>query len=382
MARGKACPFETAALGSPGIRIGPQAPPVLVRVVSSRPLGLGLRAELEAAAIRNPLRERSNRMVKIVIGVTGARSPRRGEAPASRAAVLAAIAWLLVGMMTDSARAEALRWKFKAGEVLHFSIEQKIAVNAKGMDQERKSSRLQTLDISWTVNSVGAGGEAEITLRYDRVRMRNEMPPLMPFEFDSQDSKASVQPGFEAETQQLKAIVGAEVGFKIRPTGEIEDVKLPEATVKRLRDAAPKGTDEGEVSEKSLKEMLLQSSPPSFPDGEIEPGKTWSSKPARMPLGFATMVVEKTFTYQGPDPKAPKLLLVGMEVKATLEPVEGASVTATIRKQEGRGSMSFDAASGHMANARFAQKIDMAITVMGQTMEQITDTTTSMTLVP
>ena len=78
---------------------------------------------------------------------------------------------------------------------------------------------MQTLDISWTVNSVGAGGEAEITLRYDRVRLRSEMPPLMPFEFDSNDTKAAVQPGFEAETQQLKAIVGAEVGFKIRAHG-------------------------------------------------------------------------------------------------------------------------------------------------------------------
>ena len=128
--------------------------------------------------------------------------------------------------------------------------------------------------------------------------------------------------------------------------------------------------------------MLLQSSPPSFPDGEIEPGKTWSSKPSRMPIGFATMVLEKTFTFQGPDPKAPDRLLIGMEAKATLEPAEGANVTVTIRKQEGRGSMSFDSATGHVVGARLTQKMDMAISVMGQTIEQVTDTTTSMTLTP
>jgi Family of unknown function (DUF6263) len=321
-------------------------------------------------------------MAKIAKGDTRPRTPRFVKGSTCRATILAATAWLLAGMTTDSARGENLRWKFKDGEVLHYTIEQKTAMTAKGTDQERKVTRSQTIDISWTVNSVDAGGSAEITLRYDRVRVRSEMPPLMPFEFDSNNSKAAAQEGFEAETQQLKAIVGAEVGLKMRPTGDVEDVKLPEATLKRLRDAAPRGTGEGEVSEKAIKDMLLQSSPPSFPDGELEAGKTWTSKPSKMPLGFATMVVDKTFTFQGPDANKPNLLLVGVEAKVNLEPTEGANVKATIRKQEGRGSMSFDATIGKVTSARVTQKIDIAISVQGQTMEQITDTTTSMSLAP
>ncbi len=220
-------------------------------------------------------------------------------------------------------------------------------------------------------------------MRYDRVRMRAEMPPLMPLEFDSSDAKAAVPSGFEAEVQQLKAIVGAEVSFKIRPSGQIEDVKLPEQTLKQLRDSAPKGvTAEGEEFEKSLKQMLLESSPPSFPEGDIEAGKSWSSKPAKIPLGFATMVVEKSFTFQGPDSKSPNLLLIGMDARMTLEAAEGANVKANIRKQEGRGSMSFDSTTGHLAGARTSQKIDMVISVMGQMIEQSTETTTSMTLLP
>ncbi len=321
-------------------------------------------------------------MVKIEIGDAGPGPRRPGEGPSGRAMILLAIVCLLMGMASDPARADNLRWKFKEGEVLHYSIEQKMAISAKGMGQERKSSRLQTLDVSWTINRVDAGGTAEITFRYDRVRLRMEMPPLMPFDFDSNDTKAAVQPGFEAETQQLKAMVGAEVGFKIRPTGDIDDIKFPEATLKKLRDAAPRGSGEEEVSEKLLKEMLLQASPPSFPEGEIEPGKTWSSKAARMPIGFATMVVDKTFTYQGPDPKTPGRLLVGMETKVTLEPTGGANVKATIRKQEGRGTMTFDVEAGHLAGARMTQKIDMAISGGNQSMEDIRDTTTTMTLEP
>ena len=76
-------------------------------------------------------------MVKIAIGDPGARPPRHRKAIGlvGRRSWLAA-AWMLVGMMTDSARAEALRWKFKAGEVLHYSIEQKTVMNVKGMDKE------------------------------------------------------------------------------------------------------------------------------------------------------------------------------------------------------------------------------------------------------
>ncbi|MGP0065128.1 MAG: hypothetical protein ACLQGP_16210 [Isosphaeraceae bacterium] len=321
-------------------------------------------------------------MEKIVIGETGERLSQPRKASTCGATILVAATWLLIGMDPNPARAETLRWKFKAGEVLHYSIEQKMVMSAKAMGQERKSSRSQTLDIRWTVNRVDGDGTAEITLRFDRVRVRNEVPPLMPFVLDTNEANAPAQPGFEAETQQLKAIVGAEVVFKIHPTGEMEDVKVPEATLKKMRDAAPRGSADAEVSEKALKEMLLQSSPPSFPDGDIEPGKTWSSKPAKMPIGFATMVLDKTFTFQGPDSKAPGRLLIGMETKVLLEPAAGADVKATIRKQEGRGTMSFDVETGHLAGARMTQKLEMVLSAGGQSIEQSQDTTTTMTLEP
>ena len=101
-----------------------------------------------------------------------------------------------------------------------------------------------------------------------------------------------------------------------------------------------------------------------------------------MPLRFATLVLEKTYTFQGADPKAPNRLLVGMEAKVTIEPSEGANVTATIRKQEGRGTMIFDAEAGHVTSARLTQKLDMTISSNGQNVEDIRDTTTSLTLVP
>src|SRR5207244_13319176 len=141
------------------------------------------------------------------------------------------------------------------------------------------------------------GGAAEITQRIDRVRMRVESPPLMPLDFDSAAPKTDAQDPFPEETKQLRAMIGAAFSFKIKPTGEIEDIKFPEQTLTALRDAAPRGAPEAEVSEKVLKDMLLQQSPPAFPEGQLEPGKTWSDRPAKVPIGVGPLVMHHTFTF-------------------------------------------------------------------------------------
>jgi hypothetical protein len=297
------------------------------------------------------------------------------------AVILLAAACVQAGSGPTLEAAEVLRWKFKPGDTLRFSIEQKLNISMKGMETERKSTRTQTEDIRWKVISVAPDGEAEITHRIERVRMKAEEPPYMPFDFDSATSKTA-QPGFEAVTRQLMSQVGGEFNFKIKPNGEITDIKVSEETIKHLRESAPAGSPEAEVSEKAVKDSLLQSGPPAFPDGPLEPGKAWSSKPARFPLQFAFLILEKTFTYQGPDPKSAKLHLVDIQTTVKLEPIEGTDVKATIRKQEGKGGLTFDVEAGRVVHSRLGMKVDMAITAMGQTIEQSTEMNSSMTFLP
>ncbi len=94
------------------------------------------------------------------------------------------------------------------------------------------------------------------------------------------------------------------------------------------------------------------------------------------------MVLDKKFTYQGPDPKSPNLQLVGIENTARIEPREGADIKVVLRKQEGSGSMTFDVDAGRVVNTRQNLRVDLGITLMGQAMEQSTDTVMSMTLLP
>jgi hypothetical protein len=321
-------------------------------------------------------------MSKILFGPGRARPARRRQTRLFGTAAFVLAAWLLAGR-AQPAGAEVVRWKFQAGETLHYTIEQKTVMSVRGMDRESKSTRAQTLDLSWRVDHLTGGGGAAISLRVDRVRMRVDAPPFMPFEFDSNNPKKDAPGPFEDVAQPLRAMAGAVFTFQIKPTGEIQDIKFPESTLKALRDAAPPGAQQGEFSEKVLKDMLLQSSPPAFPEGPLEPGTTWSSRPGRIPTPIGTLAITQTFTFQGPDPRTPRLMLVGVEAKLALEPIAGAEVTAEIRRQEGKGTMTFDAEAGHIVSTRTTQKMDMAITQQpGQRIEQTTETTTSMTLAP
>jgi hypothetical protein len=276
---------------------------------------------------------------------------------------------------------ETLSWKFRDGDVLKYTTEQTTMLSFKVMGKERKQKRAQSVTYTWSINGVSEAGEADITQRIERLTMKVEAPPYMPFEFDSSTPATNVPEPFEGEVRQLKAALGAEFSFKMKPSGEIQSIKIPDATLKKLRDGLAQGGDEQDgFSEQALKDMVTQQSPPAFPDGPLEPGKSWNSKPTRMNLPLGTLVLDRSFTFQGADPKSPNLMQITMEGRVSLEPAS--NVTAKIRAQDGKGSLTFDKQSGRLVSSRGAQKTDMVITAGGQEADQTTETTSVMTLVP
>jgi hypothetical protein len=292
----------------------------------------------------------------------------------------AALAVILLGGGATRASAQTLRWKLKPGEVLHYTLDTKQAANFKVMGRDKKSSRSHTINLSWTVKGVSATGDAEIALKFDRIRMRIEQPPFVPLQFDSSPNNLEIPQEFESAERQIKALAGAEFSFELRPSGAVDHLKIPDQTLKNLRDGAgPEAGGQGGISEQGLRDMLLQSSPPAFPAESLEPGKTWANKPSRISApGLGTLVVDQVYSFQGPDPKDPKLLLIGMEARVALEPAQ--DVTAKIRAQEGKGSLTFDPESGRIVSSRVNQKMEMVISDRGQDLVQTTETTSTMML--
>ena len=167
-------------------------------------------------------------------------------------------------------------------------------------------------------------------------------------------NKLEIPEEFESVERQIKALAGAEFTFTLRPSGEVDDLKIPEQTLKNAprRSAARSAAGQGIGFRTGLEGHAPAIEPPArFPPESLEPGKTWAAKPSKMPIpGLGSLTVDQVFTFQGPDPKTPRLLLVGIEARVTLEPAE--NVTAKIRKQEGKGSLTFDAEAGRIVNSR------------------------------
>jgi hypothetical protein len=298
----------------------------------------------------------------------------------------AALAVLIASGWAGVARAQVIQWKFKAGEVLRYALEQKTVETIKEVGRETKSTRSHVINLSWSVKSVASNGEAEITQRFERARVRIEAPPFMTFAFDSDAPPIDAPAPFDTVAQQTKAMVGLEFVFKMKPNGEITDIVISPQTVKRLRDASkpPDGAGPAEsgLSEQGMKEMLSQLSPPSFPAGPLEPGKSWSSKPAKVPTPIGNMVMDKLFTFQGADPKNPNLLSVGTETRVALEPLPNSPITAKIRTSESKGSLTFDAEAGRILSTRGTEKMELLLSARGEDADQTTETTSSMTLSP
>jgi hypothetical protein len=289
---------------------------------------------------------------------------------------------VIVTGLRGAAGQETLRWKFRDGDVLKYTMEQTTQMTVKVMGKERKQKRAVTTTYTWSVKAVATGGDADIIQRIERLTMKVEAPPFLPMNYDSSSPNNSVPEPFEPMVRQLQAVVGAEFSFKMKPTGEITDIQIPEATLKKLREGLPDEKSERDAfSEQALKEMMSQASPPAFPQGPLEPGKSWSSKPSRVPVPpMGTLVLDQSFTFRGPDPENPKLMSIAMEGKVALEP--SGEVSAQIRAQDGKGSLTFDPESGRLVRSRGTQRTEMAVVEAGQERTETTETTSVMTLVP
>jgi hypothetical protein len=287
---------------------------------------------------------------------------------------------VVAGAVGRDARAAALRWKFKPGETLHYVTDQKTVTAVKGGGLDVKTTLTQTIDMSWAVKSVAPDETAEMTQTIDRVRTKIESA-FGAFEYDSQAEKAPEGPIAASLVPLLKALVGAQFAFKISPQGELTDIRVPEQVTKALREAGPAGGAAGMFSEDGLKNMIAESSL-ALPKDDLAKGKSWTrqTKIPTPPVG--SMTLDKTYTYDGPDPAAGSGVdKVSLDTKIGIELAPGAPSDFKITSQEGKGTFLFDTAAGRIVNSTVTEKVETLVTVQKTEITQTRDTSTTMKLV-
>jgi len=283
------------------------------------------------------------------------------------------------GTATEARAADVLRWKFKAGEKLAYTMDQKTVTTMKHMGQESKMTLSQTISIHWDVKSVTPQGDAQLAQTIDRFQTRIESPYAM-VEFDSNDKKDPEGQIAAMMAPLLRAMVGSEFSMKMKANGEITDVKIPEKLLDTIKKAGPAAASGGGMfSEEGLKTMLTQSSL-SFPVESLEKGKGWTQQSKIPTPRLGTIVLDKAYTYQGADAKNPKMSIIDLATKMTLNPEANPEVSIKLTSQSGKGSFSFNTETGHLETSAFKDNMVMTVSAMNQTIDQITETESSMKL--
>ncbi len=268
-----------------------------------------------------------------------------------------------------------LRWKFTEGESMHYQMVQKTTTKVKGPNQDIRTTVSQTIDTTWNVLSVDREtGIGTLTQTIDQVRTKIEYP-FGQFEYDSKSEKAPEGPMAAGIVPTLKALVGSKFQYKMTPQGELSDVKVPESLVKTLKEAGPNASGVSMFSEEGLKNMIQESS--LLLPRDAEPGKPWTrqTKIPSPPIG--TMMLDKTYTYTGPDAQGDKITL---DVKLGLEPDPKSNLDIKVVNQDGKGTFYFDSKAGRVTSSTVTEKIDLLIKVMTAEINQSSDMSTTMTL--
>jgi hypothetical protein len=313
--------------------------------------------------------------------------------------MLSALRWgllglglMLAGTGPTAAHGASLRWKFKPGEMLHYTMDQKTVTTAKlPGGQELKTSLSQAIEMTWTVKGVDENGTADLVQTLDKIRDQVEAP-VGSYLYDSKDAKEPE--GLLAATRVplFKALLGAPIAFKMSALGEPSDVRVPDKVGQALRDLGPAAAAAGAMfSEEGLKEMITQSSL-ILPKDDLAEGKSWTRQTKNGVPSLGTVVIDATYKYEGPAPGAsPDAVKIGLVTKVDIQPAEAEPNASglKIRSQKSQGTYIFDTAAGHVLDSNLSDLIDVGATLkVGQgagardlELNQSTETTTIRKLV-
>ena len=300
--------------------------------------------------------------------------PVRGESflMMSRFFTAVSLLSLLFPGTSASIAQDSLAWKFQSGESLKYTVQQNTQMEMDLNGQQQTMTMNQTMDMVWKVASVESNGDARMAQIVDRVQFKSEGGPFGAVQFDSSSNEVVDSPLVKSMAEVFKKIVGQEFGVTMQSTGKVQEVTVPPALLKALTDAGPAANA---MNEDTLKQMMTQSAV-TLPSQGIKTGDSWESN-QKVELPFGTMTIVSMLTYEGTEGGLAK---ISMQPKIDVKPKEGAPITLTMKKSDGKGTVLFDVARGRIAKSDLDLTMEIQVKQFGTQIQQTLRQKTSMVL--
>lgn len=293
---------------------------------------------------------------------------------------------LLLGMISTSGvvAAEPLAWKFKPGDVYNYQLVQKMNMTMNlGPGGETIASVNQTIDIQWKVQSVEEDGAAELEQRFDRVQMDITAPGQPPVHFDT----ASDEPpqGYAAMlAPALVALKNSPFHLTMTPRGEITKVEIAASVIEALNQGSGAAMLGGLATEAGLKSMVRQNAVMLPAPDELTEGHQWTTSSEVDNPTTGNIETETTYRSVGSrevDGQQLEVFVPTILTKfAATESANGAKVT--VENQESTGEILFNRSAGRLESTAIEQRLDLVITVGGNTINQRLDQSISFKFIP
>ena len=273
--------------------------------------------------------------------------------------------------MTASAQ-DSLAWKFESGESLKYVVQQstQMVMNADG--KQNTMNMEQTMDMVWKVTSAAGNGGFKMSQSVERVQVKTEGGAFGVVQFDSNSKEPVTSPVVKSMAESFRKIVGQEFAVTMQPTGKVTEVVVPEDLLKALTDSVQ---NSNVINEDTLKQMMSQS-PVTFPGQPLKKGESWESS-QKVELPFGTMTVVSNLVYEGTEDGVAR---ISQSPRIEVLPREGAEITMTMKKSEGKGLVLFDVARGRITKSDLDLKLDLEVKRLNNAVQQSMRQKTSMVL--
>ncbi|MFO0904707.1 MAG: hypothetical protein U0939_17000 [Pirellulales bacterium] len=261
---------------------------------------------------------------------------------------------LTATVSVDASRANAaepLRWKFKTGERLQLDWSQRSETESTVGDKPWRLVVESQLGLVWNVTNVAEDGTATITQSIRRLKVRVDLPPADPLEFDS-EALGKPTGDEQALADSLRPLIGPAWTLELGARGDLRKAEASPELTAAFAQAGVNGrlrqwfstTEQGGF----LKALFV-----ALPEGAVEPGASWESR-SETKSSLGPVAVQMTYKLRGPETRDDRpLQIVDVVGQVKLgDQAAGAGARRTLKSQKMEGELAFDAAAGRLTDSR------------------------------